>query len=112
LRLSHCYYPVHHYLNQLQLRKSDVAAKALDNPEFPAAREVYLGLTCVNYRLSTRELAAPQWHLLRLCKEQNTVAQALDKLAQLSLFPRADIDLVRLWLGNFVNQGFIAGKMS
>jgi hypothetical protein len=107
-RLLHCRYPVHHYLNQVQQGQSDTDVKAVEAVEAPAAREVYLGLTRLNYRLATRELAAPQWHFLRLCNEQNTVTQALQEMRQLALFPRADVDLVRLWLGNFLNQGLLA----
>ena len=108
LRLLHCRYPVHHYLNQVSQPQSGTEAKPVDALEAPAAREVFLGLTRLNYRLASRELAAPQWHLLRLCKEQNTIAQVLQKMHQLALFPRADVELIRLWLGNFLNQGLLA----
>jgi hypothetical protein len=98
LRLLSCSYPVHDYLQALRTG---------DAPAMPQPRPVWLALTRVHYRLSTRELAPVQWELLRRLGGQVSVGEALREVAALRLQPVPTTELARIWLGNFIAQGLL-----
>ncbi|MBX3657168.1 MAG: putative DNA-binding domain-containing protein [Ramlibacter sp.] len=105
LRLLALAYPVHEYLQSL--RGPGNEAPPAEAPPLPEPRPAWLALTRIHYRLHTRELAPVQWQLLRSLDGATPLAAALPRVAALGLRPAPEPALARMWLGNFVAQGFL-----
>ena len=97
-RLLRCAHPAHEYLQALRRSES---------PDVPAMRAVWLALTRVDFRLSTRELAPVQWELLQRLDGTGSLRDAADEVIALQLRPSPTADLLALWLDNFAAQGII-----
>ena len=97
-RLLHCAHPAHEYLQALRHDES---------PEVPGERAVWLALTRVDFRLSTRELAPVQWELLRRLDGTTSLREVAKAVIALQLRPEPTAELVALWLDNFAAQGII-----
>lgn len=98
LRLLDCVFPVHAFLQSVM---------AKDAPLMPEARPTFLALTRVQYRLSSRELAPVQWQLLRRLDGNTSLSDALQAVLALDLRPVPNMELARLWIGNFLAQGML-----
>jgi hypothetical protein len=96
--LLRCAHPAHEYLQALRREES---------PAVPGTRAVWLALTRVDFRLSTRELAPVQWELLRRLDGTTSLRDVADTVISLQLRPAPTADLVALWLDNFSAQGIV-----